>query len=913
MSDEERHMPDSQSEDTSSEPSSKVQPTSERADTTTQAAQVNHQQTPEQHDGATSEHHTKSTLSASSPSPSSGWPALLDDARQWLNNHKLAVWVSSTVAVVNIIFWLWRLLFRIPQSMLFFSTTYERLMMHPGSIANSAVVQNPPSIAAQMVGLIATLFLSTSFFRLIMDVIIIFTIFAIAEPRLGRKRTLLTCAISGISGAIIGLFLCLFINWLGGMWQNAVHARMTLSPLVMTIGALMAASAFSSFIWRRRIRLIGYMAILIALLYTGDPGDYCLLVAALVGQFLGYMWHGPQDSREHWGTSSAHERRTMLSSIAVVLSLGPVVATISHAHHGALSALGLLSGPGTINDARLLACLRTTSESSCYQEFNLYHISASGSLIRAILPTIVMLIISWGLYRGRRVAAWAAIVINSGIVLFCFLYYVLSSFQDDTLIAQAYRHGLLSSMLMTVLPPLIFAIVIRYNIRLFNVPTVRKVLWKGLSTIITTAVGLSVLFVAFGLLNTHSFIPTANLPALLSQLPQTFIPMGFLNTAQPVLQTTSFAAEIVRQSVGIVFWLVLIIVFSRWMRTSVTENAGARKAANAIVEYGGESMSFMTTWEGNRYWFSPTRRSAVAYRVSHGIALTTTGPFGEPSEYLDDLQGFTHFCYEHSLSPVLYSVHDSTRQALLQQGWSSIQVGSEMVVDPRLWQTKGKKWQAIRTAINKANREGIRDIYATFNDSPRDIQSQIVDISEQWANLKSLPEMKFTLGGVDELHDRRVMLLYAIDANHVVQGVTSWLPTWRDGHIIGWTLDFMRHRIDSPNGIMEFLIARMAQRLQEEGTAEFMSLSAAPLAGSAVNDGADSAALHHALQIVADIMEPSYGFNSLFQFKKRFQPVEKPVYVCFPDAYRLLPMGLAVLEAYLPDLKPSQLTEMLNH
>ena len=63
-------------------------------------------------------------------------------------------------------------------------------------------------------------------------------------------------------------------------------------------------------------------------------------------------------------------------------------------------------------------------------------------------------------------------------------------------------------------------------------------------------------------------------------------------------------------------------------------------------------MSFMTTWEGNSYWLSPTGKSAVAYRVLNGIALTCTGPFGEPSEWMDDLTGFTQYCVERSLSPV---------------------------------------------------------------------------------------------------------------------------------------------------------------------------------------------------------------------------------------------------------------------
>ena len=187
--------------------------------------------------------------------------------------------------------------------------------------------------------------------------------------------------------------------------------------------------------------------------------------------------------------------------------------------------------------------------------------------------------------------------------------------------------------------------------------------------------------------------------------------------------------------------------------------------------------------------------------------------------------------------------------------------------------------------------------------------------------------MKFTLGGVEELHDPRVRILYAIDAEGTVLGVTSWLPTWRDGRIIGWTLDFMRHRTDSPNGIMEFLIARMAERLRDEGlehpecAVEFMSLSAAPLAGmNQQRDNADETGhmdtgtvmLQHALQIVADWMEPAYGFHSLFNYKRKFQPTEEPVYICYPDPAVLAQIGLAVVRAYVPSLTAKEAMGMLR-
>lgn len=86
-----------------------------------------------------------------------------------------------------------------------------------------------------------------------------------------------------------------------------------------------------------------------------------------------------------------------------------------------------------------------------------------------------------------------------------------------------------------------------------------------------------------------------------------------------------------------------------------------------------------------------------------------------------------------------------------------------MIVNPNEWQTRGKKWQDVRTAINKAKRDGITDVLTTFKEAPFSVQTQIREISAQWAGKKALPEMGFTLGGVDELIDSRVRLLYAVE------------------------------------------------------------------------------------------------------------------------------------------------------
>jgi lysylphosphatidylglycerol synthetase-like protein (DUF2156 family) len=182
---------------------------------------------------------------------------------------------------------------------------------------------------------------------------------------------------------------------------------------------------------------------------------------------------------------------------------------------------------------------------------------------------------------------------------------------------------------------------------------------------------------------------------------------------------------------------------------------------------------------------------------------------------------------------------------------------------------------------------------------------QLSDISEEWVADKDLPEMGFTLGGLDELHDPAVHLMIAVDENGRIEGVTSWLPTYRAGTVIGWTLDFMRRRPDSINGVMEFLIAESATRMRDDGI-EFMSLSAAPLAHTAVAGESELTGLDRILGFLSASLEPVYGFRSLLKFKRKFQPELHPLIMAYPDPVQLPAIGIALVRAYLPQLSVRQ-------
>lgn len=331
--------------------------------------------------------------------------------------------------------------------------------------------------------------------------------------------------------------------------------------------------------------------------------------------------------------------------------------------------------------------------------------------------------------------------------------------------------------------------------------------------------------------------------------------------------------------------------------------ADAARARALLTAYGGGTLSFVTTWDGNHYWFDEEGRAGVAYRVLSTVALTTGDPFGEPEARRRAVAGFARYCDARGWTPCFYSVTPETRAAAGQLGWRSLQVAEDTVVALPGLAFTGRKWQDIRTALNKAGKQRITAEWWSYHDAPLALRDQIRSISEEWVSEKGLPEMGFTLGGLEELDDPAVRLLIAVDADRTVHGLTSWMPVYENGAPVGWTLDFMRRRSDGFRGVTEFLIASAALGFKEEG-ARFLSLSGAPLARS----GKDAAptGLERMLDWMGRVLEPVYGFRSLLAFKAKFQPEYRPLFMAYPDPAALPSITRAIGKAYLPHLTAAQ-------
>ncbi len=363
-------------------------------------------------------------------------------------------------------------------------------------------------------------------------------------------------------------------------------------------------------------------------------------------------------------------------------------------------------------------------------------------------------------------------------------------------------------------------------------------------------------------------------------------------------------------------WLLQLVVLvagraafqarsERRRRAELATGSSDRDTAIRLLKtHGGATMSWMGTWPDN-HWFihrgpdgSPL--GYLAFQVHRGTAIALGDPVAaDAATRAAVLQAFVDDEETHGHRVCFFSVTPEVAEWGRQHGWRDVLVAEEAIIDLPDLEFKGKSWQSVRTALNRAAKDGIAYREGRLAEMPRGLLSQVRAISELWVSDKGLPEMGFTLGGVDEALDPDTVVGLAVDADMTVHGVTSWMPVHSaGGEVRGWTLDVMRRLPDGFRPVTEFLIASACLSFREQG-ASFVSLSGAPLAHS--GDGtAERATLERLLDQVGEAMEPLYGFRSLESFKQKFRPRHEPVLLVFPDEAALPRIGLALTSAYLP-------------
>ena len=670
------------------------------------------------------------------------------------------------------------------------------------------------------------------------------------------------------------------------------------SLLLIALAGAAVQSLGARWRWRARFLLVGVLVLSSAIL--GSAISYARVWALLAGMTAARLL-GVRGSNAD-STDEVTAGRQLASVSALCWACVAALTVVSSAPEGPLAQMRWSLGPAWWLEGR----------------------TGVITTLLCLAPVTLQLIFAYGLRRGRRVAYVGTLILQGllGISTLASTTVELLAWNgpDDPLRPEVTTAA--SLLLMPVLLNVALCAITWWMRRSFTIhaaPSTTSTLarrWLILMAVCAATV------LVLGLLTSDSFIPFSALASGedISEAPnatplQVFhdyalalLPTATASIFEPSLVPMTLLAEAPVLWMPLVAWAGTLALVLRALLAlpRVPASSPLDDLTPLLRAHGGGTLGWMNTWEGNQVWVSPFDEAGVAYRGAGGVALTVTDLAYEEGKASLAIAEFSSFSASAGLTPALYSIHADLADAARAQGWTIMQVAEESLLDLPGLAFKGKAYQDVRTAMNHANREGVEARWTTWDECPQGWKDQITVISQAWSSDKALPEMGFTLGGVRELAVPETRILVAIDADSTIHAVTSWLPVYRGGKIIGLTLDVMRRRTTGWRPAIEFLIGKAALSAQEEGL-EFLSLSGAPLRRSAD----DTSVFGPLTDALAAIMEPLYGFTSLHAFKRKFKPRTQPLYLAVPEPTALATVGLAISHAYVPSVSPAQTLTLL--
>lgn len=792
-------------------------------------------------------------------------------------------------------------------------------VMWIAGIATGSILSGPPPAVLDVVGgdlgslrsgqwwgAVTSIFFVTNPVAYLAATVVVGVLVAVAETAYGSLKAAALFFL-GDFASVTAFFAITQLARIGGDgWLGSMVDDPVLGPYPAALFTAMAAAPALGVLWRRRLRtaVVGIAAMLT--LYVGHSETVLGLIGAVLG-IAASWWSAGWRHDSHLALPSVRERRNIVVVVVTLAAVGPVLTALTRSPSGPLALVrDMVLNPMPVF-AQLEQDCGGVVDTACLQAAQPAFLSPEG-YVTSLVPMAILLICAEGLRRGRKVALRLAIAVQLAVGTLAVGY--LALFVRMPPAPRGPRFTVLASGFLHLLPIALTAValvaILWANRGLFPVETERGMRRR------LGAVGGAVaggLIVAYTLLWWHGggLGRRESAWGLLAELVRQYLPSPIPSSYGALFRNRSGAELWLFIHSGLILWLVALVLAAVVVlrgRQSVGARDGSLQLARGLVRRGGGSLSWMTLWPPNRFWFDEHGTAGLAFQLHGRVALSVAGPIGEPERASAVVTEFIAHCARTALVPCFYSLSADLWPVLRARGFHRVEVAQETRLKVRELEFVGKEWQNVRTAVNRAAKLGVSAVWTRYHHLSPSQRQQLSALSEEWSAQKSLPAMGFTLGGLDELDDPEVLVCLAVDAEGRIHGVTSWLPVYQQSRIVGWTLDFMRRGPGAFPGVMEFLIASAVTELK--GSVEWISLSGSPLAADPAGERAEVDAgdelLSRLLNAVGHALEPVYGFRSLAKFKSRFQPEYHALYMYYQDPLQLPAIGQALAQAYLPGL-----------
>ncbi|HEX4306923.1 MAG TPA: lysine--tRNA ligase [Solirubrobacterales bacterium] len=304
------------------------------------------------------------------------------------------------------------------------------------------------------------------------------------------------------------------------------------------------------------------------------------------------------------------------------------------------------------------------------------------------------------------------------------------------------------------------------------------------------------------------------------------------------------------------------------------------RAEEIVRRWGTDTLDYFALRRDKNYFFAADGQSLVAYLYVRGTAMVAADPIGPPGNEARTLDEFLAFCAERGWRVAFFAVREADADLYRERGMHTMYLGDEAILRLGDLTLDGADRKAVRAAVKHVEKAHTFELIAE-NEAPSTLVAELNEISEEWR--KGAPERGFTMELGEDVEGTNPDFVLAIARDRGsdrVEGFLRFVPVYGDEP--GYSLDLMRRRLNSTNGMTEFLIARAAQTLGARG---FKRLSLNFAAWGRLLDSAEDAGLSGRLQrLMAKGLNPFFQIQSLRDFNQKFGPEWVPRSVVIDDA-----------------------------
>jgi phosphatidylglycerol lysyltransferase len=304
---------------------------------------------------------------------------------------------------------------------------------------------------------------------------------------------------------------------------------------------------------------------------------------------------------------------------------------------------------------------------------------------------------------------------------------------------------------------------------------------------------------------------------------------------------------------------------------------GERARAGQIVgEHGRSSYDYFKTWTDKSYYFSPSGRSFVSYRVHMGVAVCLGDPVGPEDEIEEATVSFLHFCIDNGWQ-VAFLLPDLT--ALYGRlGLPLLKIAESAVVDLKDFCERTSKKKYFRYVRRKLDGEGFH-LTRQEPPHPQQLLDEVEEISNEWLGLSGHREFGFLEGSFSREYMAATPLSVLRGPDGRAVAFVNEIPSYRSGEA---TVDLMRHRPGVHWAAMDYIFTVLMQELWQKGYKSFYL----GLAGIADKPG--PTIIEKAIYQISTHINWLIHAKGVRQYKDKFKPSWEDRYL----AYYRTPLAL---------------------